>query len=87
MDFRPLYIYIYIHVYIYTYMYKNFDCARLLTAGCSQSLSLPACLWVGLASGDIAVWQADAGGLSVVLVVIVTSAACRVLLLRAGIMV
>jgi WD40 repeat protein len=40
------------------------DCALLLVRNCSQSPSLPPCVWVGLASGDVAVWQADAGRLA-----------------------
>jgi hypothetical protein len=33
----------------------------MLTDRFSQMASLPPCVWVGLASGDIAVWQANAG--------------------------
>jgi hypothetical protein len=33
----------------------------MLTAYYSQVASLPPCVWVGLASGEITVWQADAG--------------------------
>jgi hypothetical protein len=32
-----------------------------LTETFSQMATLPPCVWVGLASGDVAVWQADAG--------------------------
>ncbi len=28
---------------------------------CSESDLQPSCIWAGLASGDITVWQADAG--------------------------